>query len=248
MQTLTTFTRNYRCKDVEVLTACSDIVSNAQSNVTAIAAKRPNWADPFFPNLKTRIDTAFQTFLGVDNAADLRAKTQVLNNTLAPAQEDLSTFRINLTADFKNNKPRLNEIFTTLGFNQHWKDVRNDDQEALIELLYAFKTNMQANLQTEITDEGTDVNLITNITGYADTLRTANIDQEFAKSQRPLISAAAVIEFNAIYNEVSKVCAVCRNMFKNIAPLKNNFSFAAVVRRLNGKPKPVRKKKVQAAA
>src|SRR4051794_18641697 len=192
-----TLKRNYRCKDVEVLTVSSNIVSTAQANFETIIAKRANWANPFFPDLKTRIDTAFQTFLGVDNAADLRAKTQVMNNTLIPAQNDLSTFKINITADFKNNKARLNELLTTLGYNQLWKKVQSHGQEALIELLYNFKTNMSAEMQIEIAAAGTDANLITTITGYADTLKNANINQEFAKSQRPLISAAGVAEFNA---------------------------------------------------
>jgi len=245
----TTLKRNYRCKDVEVLTVCSDIVSTAQSNLATIVAKRTNWANPFFLDLKTRIDTAFQIFLGVDNAADLRAKTKVVNDALVPAKNDLSTFKINIMADFKNNKPRLNEILTTLGFNQFWKQVQgSNNQEALIELLYNFKTNMTPALQTEITTAGTDANLIIIITGYADTLKDANIDQEFAKSQRPLISAAAVTEFNGIYDEISKVCTICRNMFKDDAVLKNNFSFAAVKRRLSGETIPKKKETQKQAA
>ena len=45
----TTLTRNYRCKDVEVLTVSSAIVSTAQENLATITAKRANWIDPFFP-------------------------------------------------------------------------------------------------------------------------------------------------------------------------------------------------------
>ena len=244
----TTLARKYRCKDVEVLTVSSAIVSTAQENLATITAKRANWIDPFFPDLKTRIDTAFQTFLGVDNAADLRAKTQLLNSIMVPAQENLSTFKINVSADFKNNKPRLEEILTTLGFNQHWAQAKKGDQQALIELLYTFKTNMSADLQSEITVAGTDAALINTLTGYADDLKTANIDQEFAKSQRPLISGAAVTEFNGIYDEISKVCAVCRNMFKDDAVLKDNFSFAAVKRRLSGEAMPKKKEAAQQAA
>lgn len=246
--TTSTLTRHYRCKDVEVLTVSSAIVSTAQENLAAIVAKRANWADPFFPNLKTRIDTAFQTFLGVDNAADLRSKTQLLNSIMVPAKADLSTFKINVSADFKNNKPLLNEIFTTLGFNQHWKQVQKGDQQALIELLYTFKTNMSAEMQTAITAEGTDAALITAITGYADDLKTANINQEFSKSQRPLISGAAVTELNGIYDEISKVCTICRNMFKDDAALKANFSFAAVTRRLSGEAIAKKKDETQQAA
>jgi len=238
----TTPKRSYRCKDVEALTVSSDIVSTAQANLAAITAKRALWVNPFFPNLKIRIDNAFQTYLGVDNAADLRAKTRVVIGTLVPASNDLSTFKINVSADFKNDKSRLNEILTTLGFNSFWKSVKNHDQEALIQLLYTFNKNMTVALQTEITTAGTDAALITTIKTYADTLKNANVDQEFAKSQRPLISAEAVIEFNAIYAEISKVCAIGRNLFKTDAIMRNNFSFAAVKRRLNGEALPPKTK------
>lgn len=231
--TVPTTTRKYPCKDVEVLTVSSEIISNAQANLATIVAKRANWADPFFPDLKDRVDTAFQTFIGVDNAADLRSKTNIVFNTMILAKADLSSFKIGIEADFKSNKSRLNEIETLLGITEHWKAVQKNDQEALVELLYKFKQNMTAALTTEITNAGTAASLITTIKGYADTLKDANVDQEFAKSTRPVVSAAAVTEFNAIYEEIIKVCKICRNIFKDDAVQKDNFSFAAVKRRLN---------------
>ena len=226
--------RNYRCKDVELLTVSSSIVLSARDNLTAIGAKRPLWKGSFFPDLETRIDTAFKTYIGADSAADLRNKTKALKKITVPAKEDLSTFKISITADFNGDKARLAGLLTTLGFATFWKAASNDSQEALVELLYTFKTNMTPAVQTEIVAAGTDIHLITTITGYADALKNANVGQEFAKAQRPLTSAAAVGEFNAIYAEINKVCLVCRNMFKNNGALKNNFSFAAVKRRLSG--------------
>ncbi len=227
--------RNYRCKDVELLTVSSSIVLSAKDNLTAIGAKRPLWKGAFFPDLETRIDAAFKTYIGADNAADLRGKTGAVKKIAGPAKDDLSTFKINITADFNGDKARLAELLTTLGFAAFWKTASgNDSQEALVELLYTFKVNMTPALQTEIVAAGTDIHLITAITGYADALKEANVGQEFAKALRPLTSAAAVGEFNAIYAEINKVCLVCRNMFKNNPALKNNFSFAAVKRRLSG--------------
>src|SRR3989442_79380 len=111
--------RKYPCKDVEVLTVSSNIIETAQANLETIVAKRPSWADPFFPNLKTRVDTAFQSYLGIDNAADMRSKTGILEEIMTPALTDLSAFKINIEADFQDNKSRLNEIETTLGFKLH---------------------------------------------------------------------------------------------------------------------------------
>jgi len=200
--------------------------------------KRATWADSFFPNLKTRIDAAFSTYLGADNAKEMREKTQVLKDIMEPAKAGLSTFKINVSADFTDNKPRLNEILTTLGFNKYWKDVNRNDQEALVELLYTFKQNMTPDLKAEITAAGTDVALIASTASYADDLKNANIDQEFAKSMCPQTSAEAVNEFNAIYTEITKVCKICKNMFKGDPVLNNGFSFSAVKRKLSGEAAP----------
>jgi hypothetical protein len=163
----------------------------------------------------------------------MREKTAALKLIMKPAQDDLSTFKINVSQDFKKDKPRLNEMMTTLDYTQHWKAVNNDDQEATIELLYKFQTNMTPALTTEITAAGTDPALITTILGYAVTLKDANITQEFAKSQHPLTSGAAVTEFNAIYDIIVTVCRICQNIFKKDSVKKSNFSFAATKKRLN---------------
>jgi hypothetical protein len=233
MPTQPTITRKYPCKDVEVLTVTSEIIAVAQANLTAITANRPLWADPYFPNFLKRVNTDFQTYLGVDNAADLRAKTATVLSTMAPAKADLSTFKINIESDYAANKPRLAEIETLLGFTSLWHSVRNDDQEGTIQLLYQFTQNMTPALTTEITGMGTNADLITRISGYADTLRDADVSQEFAKTQRPLVSAAAVTEFNAVYAQIISVCKICRNMFNGNVPLRDSFSFAATKKRLN---------------
>ena len=205
-------TRLFNCKDVEVLTASSEIVSLAQANLAVITAKRPIWKDPFFPNLKIRIDNAFQTFLGVDNAADLRAKSATLFALMFPSKDLLSTFKINLESDFKSNKPRLVEIETTLGYTSLWKPVRNDDEEALIQLLYTFKTNITPALQTEIETAGMDPSLTSQIIANADTLKDANINQEFAKSQRPIISILECLTCSTPFGIIGIIAYVCADL------------------------------------
>lgn len=228
-----TIPRDFNCKDSEMLTTSSEITVYAQSLLPQIVAKRPTWKDPFFPDLLTRINNAFNTYLGVDNAADLRKKTDILLSIMKPAQADLSTFKINITADFKNDKPRLQEILTLLGYNQYWKQVQNDDEEACIQMLYRFQNNMTAPLRTEITDAGTSNDLITTILTYPDTLNQANISQEFSKSLRPVATKEAIVEFNAIYNTIISICTICRNIFIKDPVIRNNFSFSAVKKRLN---------------
>jgi hypothetical protein len=231
--------RTYRASDVNLLTACATIIESAITNVVAITANRPLWDLPFFNTLKTRIENAFPNFLGVDNAADMRAKTQIVNTVMDGAEKDLTTFSTQVNRDFRTDKVRLNEIRTLLGFTAHYKDAKGEDQESMIELLYKFGQNMTPALQTEIVNKGVNPVLITNITGYATTLNNANISQEAAKAMRGIISDAAVKEFNEIHGITVDVGVICQDIFKANSSLKKQFSFNHVVGLLDSPSVPV---------
>ena len=58
-----------------MLTATSTIIGHAIDNKVFLIGKRATWADPFFDNVKVRIDKAFSDYLGVDNAKEMRLAT-----------------------------------------------------------------------------------------------------------------------------------------------------------------------------
>lgn len=229
----TELTRAYSGKDVDMLTACAAIIDSAILQKTVLVAKRANWADPFLPNLKTRIDNAFSDILGIDSAKDMRDATQVVSGIQTNGLRDLAEFKVQIIEDFKENKKRRDTILTTLGFTAHLKDAQSKDQEALIELLLKFKKNMTTALQTEITNAGTAVALITAIIGYADVLKNSNITQESLKGSRKTITATGVKELNAIYNAVISVAKISFKFFKDDKALQAQFSFNKVKSHLN---------------
>lgn len=233
----TTLTRAYSGKDVDMLTACAAITDSAIAQKAFLISKRPNWADPFLPDLKIRIDNAFSDILGIDNAKEMREATQVVSNLQKNALRDLAEFKVQLMEDFKSNKKRRDEILNQLGFTAHLKDAQNKDQEALIELLLKFKKNMTAALQTEITNAGTSATLITTIISYAGVLKNSNITQETLKGSRKEISQAGVIELNAIYNTSISVAKISFKFFKANKALQSQFSFAKVKSNLNQQQK-----------
>ena len=185
---MATLKRAYTGKDVDMLTACGTIIEQAIIHKTFLVSKRSNWIDPFLPDMQTRIKNAFSDFLGIDNAQQMRDATQVVTSIQKNALRDLAEFKVQIMEDFKNKKQRRDEILNRLGFTAHLKDAQGKDQEALIELLLQFKKNMTATLQTEITNAGTSVALITAIIGYADVLKNSNITQETLKGSRKEIS------------------------------------------------------------
>ena len=230
--------RNYKGKDVEMLTASGTIIGHAIDNKTFLVTKRATWADPFFPNLKTRIDKAFQDFLGVDSAKEMRLATIFLHNLQKTALPLLAEFKVQINSDFNN--PARTEILTRLGFVAHHKAAQRGDQEALIELLFQFKQNMDATLQADIVAKGTDANTITTISNLAQQVKDSDISQEALKGGRKVISAAGVNEFNSIYSDVISIAKITAKFLITDKPKAQLFSYAKTVKAQNAPPKPTK--------
>lgn len=225
--------RNYNVKDVDMLITASTIIESAIKNKAFLITKRTTWADPFFANLKTRIDNAVQNFLGVDSAKNLRQATAVVIGLQKNAITDLAEFKIQIVEDFKNDKPRRDEILNQLGFTSYHKQAQKGDQEGLINLLFQYKTNMVAALKTEITAKGTAATLIDRIITYANTLKNADVTQETFKGTRKELTEASLKEFNEIYEAVISICKISTKFFKDKPALKDQFSFNKVAKVLN---------------
>ncbi len=226
---MATVIRKYRHTDVVMLTSVSTIIENAIKNKAALVAKRATWADPFLPNLKTRIDTVIQANLGVDSAKELRQATQALVAIQKTAIDKLGLFKVQIEQDFKKTPVRRDEILNLLGFTSHYQNAyKNKSQDALIDLLYQFKKNMDAALKTEITAKGTDAASITEIIGFADTLKNSNVSQETFKSNRPTLSEQAIKTFNDLYDDVIAVGKISSRLFLQDKPLKESFSYTKI--------------------
>lgn len=225
--------RMYSTKNVDMLITSATILESAIANKDFLIAKRSAWADPFFDKLKDRIDTAIQNLLGIDNAKDLRSATNAIRNIQAKAIDDLAEVKIQIMEDFKSDKPRQSEILNILGFTTFYKDVHKKDQEALINLLFRFKTNLTPQLRDEIINKGTENILLDNVINHANSLKDADISQETFKGLRKEITVATRNEFNDIYNQVISISKIASKFFKEEPVKKDHFSFYKVSRKLN---------------
>jgi hypothetical protein len=228
-----TTTRNYRGKDVEMLTVCAVIIDNAIANEDFLVSKRSNWVPPFFKNLQKRIDKAFSNFLGIDNASVLRKATQAITKIQAQALTDLAELKIQIEEDFKADKTHRDEILKDLGFTAHHKQAQAKDQEALVELLYRYKNGLTEDLQDELTEKGIDQVFLLRIIDYANQLNVANVTQETLKGNRKIFTEEAVKEFNAIYDDVISIAKIAYNFFKEKPNIQAGFSYSKVLSSLN---------------
>lgn len=117
-------------------------------------------------------------------------------------------------------------------------NVQKGNQEALIQLLNAFRLNMNEAVRKQITEKGLDNALIDNLIGYATSFEKANIIQESYKSSTKEITQEVRNSFNAIYDEIIGICRKASSYY-HYEPLKaEQFQFQKVLRNL-GAPKKV---------
>ena len=57
--------RNYKIADVNMLITAASIIETAYNNKAFLIAKRDAWADPFFEDFKTRIDSMSRPRIGL---------------------------------------------------------------------------------------------------------------------------------------------------------------------------------------
>jgi hypothetical protein len=225
--------RKYRGKDVDMLIASSTLLENAIANKTFLQTKRSNWTDAFFTNIQTQINTALEEHLGIDSAKNLRGATQILQSIQKQSLTDLAEVKTQIIEDFKKETIKQTEILTQLGFNTYHKEAQNGDQEALVQLLYKFKTNLTATLKEEIVAKGTAPIILDQITTYADTLKNADINQETFKGTRKEITTEAINFFNGIYDDVISIAKISAKFFKAEPVKRDLFSFSKINKTLS---------------
>ena len=234
--------RNYKGKDVEMLITIDTIIDSAIANQDYLVTKRITWKDPYFPDLKLAINKTIQDHLGQDNPKELRKATLEVLAIQNLALKELAEVKVQIESDFNDNPTQKKEILNTLGFTPFYSKTKTKDQEALISLLYQYKTNLTPQLKTEIVNKGTSEDQLDLIITYADDLKNKNVLQEGKKGTKKEITEEAIIAFNTIYDQGIAVAKIAAKFLKDRPTIQEQFSYTKVINSLNNtKPKPAPK-------
>ena len=227
-------TRKYNYKDVDMLLASQTITQRLSENLTDLSVVRITWTSDYVTELSTKIDDAIENYLGLDKKKEPRDASSKLASLQSPAMRDLLFIKTQIDVDFNTEAA---EILKKLGFDKNLRSVQKGDQEALIQLLYSFKKGMTDELKAQITEKGTNPELIERIIGYADQIKEANISQETLKETTKNISGEAVGIFNDIYDEIVGICKIAANYYQYEPLKKELFTFSKVVSNMNATKK-----------
>jgi len=219
-------TRQYKVKDVEMLLASKTIATNLTEHLDELSMARSNWTDKYAAALEMRIDEAIEKYLGLDKKKTLRDASSRLSSIQNPAMRDLSFLKTQIEVDFDEE---AKEILKNLGFEKHLRTVQKGNQEALIQMLYAFRKGMSDNLKKQIVAKGTNPALIERIISYADQLKEANVSQESLKESTKILSEEAVLVFNSIYEEIVGICKIASSFYLYEPLKKEQFVFSKAI-------------------
>jgi hypothetical protein len=217
-----------------MLLACQMVAEHFKAHKAQIIAQRATWADPFIAGFEARIKAATEQYLGLDAKKDQKSATLAVTGLQEAALRDLSLLKVQVEEDFATDKPRRTVLLDTLGFASFWSAARQKDYQALLQLLYQYRTGLSKSIKAEITAKGADKALLERIAGYADTLKQANIAQETHKVSSKDVTEAGTVEFNAIYEQAMSICRICTRIFADAPQVKEKFVFSRLVRNMNG--------------
>lgn len=221
--------RVYGYKDVEMLTASKTITNSFTDNLNELSKIRSNWTPNYIMGLAVSIDSAADKYLGADSKKELRDATVKMSDIMTKALRDLSFLKIQIDVDFDGEAKEINR---QLGYKVYLKRARNRDQQAFIQLLYAFKKGMTDELKERIVDRGTDPQIIESIISYADKAKEFNVEQEGLKGTTKEISEEAIIAFNEIYKEIMGICKIASAYYQYEELKRDQFIFAKVIKNM----------------
>ncbi len=230
-------TRSYSCSDVDMLTVSRTIAERFRTNISVLSTVRTDWTEQYADELNARLISLMEKNLGIDSKKNLRNASMALNEIHIPARRDVSFFKTQIEEDFKDKPNLRDELLNNLGFTKYLRDVQKGNQEALIQLLNAFRKNMNEAVRKEITEKGLNNALINNIIGYTSSFENANISQETFKASSKEVTKEVRDSFNAMYDEIIGICKKVSKYY-HYEPLKaEQFSFSKVLRNLGASKK-----------
>lgn len=222
--------RTYNYKDSEMLMACKIVATTLNTQLSDLSIVRSNWTPEYVIELQGNIDNAIDQFLGLDKKKALRDATAILSAIQGPAMRELQFLKTQIKVDFSSD---ANEILKTLGYTKYLKAARTGDQEAQIQLLFAFKKGMDNKLKKAIAANGTNPALINRIINYATQLSEANTEQESLKGSTKSLSETAITTLNQIYTEIIGICKIASAYYMYDEILKAQFTFSRVIANMN---------------
>ncbi len=201
-----------------ILKNALEVIAFLQENDTSITPK-------LIADLIKEIDNNLEKFLGTDKAQEMRVATIVLQELQAEAMPALQFMKERIEVKYREDASRRNEILIELGYKTFDADVKNKDQEALVQLLFRYQKNMTQALKDELKLKGVpEAKIIAPLT-FAKAVSDANTNQEFEKEQKVQMTDELQKELNNIHGKYMDIAKLATTCYKDDKVKQRQFSF-----------------------
>jgi hypothetical protein len=226
-------TRIFKSSDIAMLLAGKIIAKNFLDYITELSKVRTTWTADYASSLITKVDTVTSDLLGKTLKTNLFESTAKLDAMVVPAHKDISSLKIQIDADFKKDAVTYKILKDELGFTAYYKGVTNKTQKEVIGFLNLFARNIDKH-KNAIVAKGTPADLIDRITGYSKIVSEANTVQEQLKTLSKDVTANNIEQLNALYEELSTICKIASDYYKQKPAMKELFTFSKILENLGG--------------
>lgn len=229
-----TSTRKYKEADAAMLVAAATIIDNAITNKGFLQSKTDICDDTFLEGLQQDIDVAIKKYLGVNGSKALRKSTSLVMNNMRRANILLAEAKFQIEEAFEAEPDKKEEILQELGFTDHFKQAKNGNQDAMLEMLSTFAENIYGEIEQSVIEKDISSDYINEIKTLAEKLQAT--EQEDTKAGRLPVTQEGISAFNDIYDSVTGICKIAVKCFKDKPSLKHQFTFNKVIGSQSFKP------------
>jgi hypothetical protein len=218
-------TQSYHSSHVAMLLIGGIILKNALEIIVLLQDNDTSITPQVIADLKKEIDNNLDKFLGTDKAQKMRAATVLLQELQSQATTALQFMKERIEVKYREDVARRNEILNELGYHTFDADVKNKDQEALVQLLFRYQNNMSKQLKDELKLKGIPEAKIDAPLTFAQAVSDANTNQEFEKEQKVQMTDELQKELNTIYGKYMDIAKLATSCLKNDKVKQRQFSF-----------------------
>lgn len=224
--------RNYRFPSFEMLQAALIIIGFFLELIDKFKEYNTLYTPEYGGTLKKRTEYGI-SLLAKDIKSMQRNATRSIVDITADAKIKLVTFFTSLSNAYRYDKAMLAELKTTLGYDAFMKKTQKSNQEAAIQFVNTFASNITP-YRADIIAKGIPEARIDEIGSLGKEALDANVTQESEKEKSIQLTAEQQAEFNAIYTEVIAICKEGQNIFKTDATMRSRFVFDTIVAGFGG--------------
>jgi hypothetical protein len=231
--------RKFKGTGMQMLLATRLIIENAIGMADKLAAVRPKWTLSYLTDIRGNITGILEDNFGIDATASLKEVTANLIIKEAAAKTALQQVKTQVEVDFGKDKTTCDHYLTVLGLNKV-KSIKNASQDATIEMLVAFTTNLTPAIEADLTAAGLPPATIATIKTLSTELYQINTIQEKAKVGSKETTATLNTQLNAVYDEVISIAKIASSLLTEKLDIEK-FSYTRALKQMGHHPSKKKK-------